>query len=385
MKKITQNITDILYRFKVSIVVGFAFLFIVSAILQAFLVYSFTERTPNAIDEVFPRSSISIIYNNNETDASIRAVFASIVRHTRGRIYSYPTLIGLPQNKELLSGSLRALDIKMSETLIESILSDLGVQYISIYNFIVLGSEIVPDILTPDVVRMMQDAKDNLVGERYSRMILEVGYHIDSEMMNEFMRNLHLSLNRNLNYNFYVVGASALSYELRQSFTFDYLLISLVLSVVLYIVLAVTYKKWILPLFLIGIVQTAIWIMMSVMMLTNTPIYFLALLVVQAVIKGSALEWGVLLVNNYIEARSTLDPKESLLIAFNRSWRIAATSSMIMVVVTLTLSLLMQGAVSAIMFGIGMAALGAAILTIIVLPAILVLFDKRIIKNQQIV
>ena len=382
MYKFKAKVGGFCYRFRFLIIGLFLLLFIGVAIMQAHMMITFTEQEESEIDRVFPRESLIVIYNNQDEER-----IASIINQLNNSNYNIRSInafvnspIGMP-----LSAAAIEVGLSMPAEIVNFVFEQNNANLMSMYDFVMAVNSITPGLIPDDQINQMIAGRGQLIGVNYSRMILEIGYFADSDEMNNFLDSFHTILEDTLSTNFYFVGGSALSRELRGTFDFEYLIISLVLSVGLYLVMLISYRRFLLPLILIAIVQTAMWIMMSVMMINGIPIYFLALLIVQSVIKGSALEWGVLLTNSYIEARRTSNQKAALTDAIKKSGRVTMTSSLIMVVVTFTLGSILSGAVASIMMGMGIASLAAAILTIFALPSLLVVFDRFVVKKEQTV
>jgi len=370
------------YKNRFWIIGAFGLLFIAAAILQAFLLISFTEQEKNEIDHIFPRETIVIVYNNLD-EASIYDLIQDIqLNHHVRNVAAFSNTVGLQRTPLEMLEELSQIPMLTPE-LIGGIYMMAQAETMSLLEFALFIKASEPFEQLIPLANSIIESKDDLIGATHSRIILEVGYHADTEAMNNFLDELHILLEINLDHPYYLVGSAALSHELIQTFDFENILITIVLTLALYLVLVISYRKLVLPLILIMIVQTAMWIMMSTIMLSGAPIYFLALLIVQSVIKGSALEWGVLLANSYIEARQTMGKIDALTDSINKSKRVTMTSSMIMVVVTFTLGLVMDGAVSSIMLGMGIASLSAALLTIFVLPSLLVVFDKIVVKPKK--
>jgi len=379
MYKFKASVGAFCYNHRILIIIISTILFIAVAIIQSFLAITFTELEENEIDKIFPMETFVVIYNNND-EVFIPGLIVALnnSEHNIRSINAFAnSQIGMPLPAEHL-----ALALDMPQIMVEQMLTASGVTSMSMLDFLTLLNQTSPDPLLASQLEQMIAGRRMLIGENYSRMMVEVGYFPDSETMTAFLDYFDDLLTQMLPNQFYLVGSAPLSRELRAYFSIEYLIISIVLSVALYVVLFISYRKFLLPLILIGIVQTAMWIMMSSMMITGIPIYFLALLIVQSVIKGSALEWGVLLTNSYIEARKTCDKQKALTDAIKKSGRVTMTSSLIMVVVTVTLGLVMSGAVSSIMMGMGIASLAAAILTLFALPSFLVVFDRFVVSKK---
>lgn len=222
----------------------------------------------------------------------------------------------------------------------------------------------------------MEDGKAQLVGSEHSRMIITIDYALESEQMYDFYTSLEDELNTRLEGEYQLVGNSAMSNELSKTFRKEYLTISIVTAIAIFLVVLMTFKRVAIPAILVGVIECAVFITMSVMTVTNTSMYFIAVIIVQCVLMGAMVDYGILLTNYYIEVRKDHTVKEALPEVLRRSIRAIATSATILVVVTLICSFFMSGAVASILSTICIGSFSALMLVIFVLPSLLAVFDR---------
>jgi predicted RND superfamily exporter protein len=122
---------------------------------------------------------------------------------------------------------------------------------------------------------------------------------------------------------------------------------------------------------------------MSTMVLANSAMYFIALIIVQCILMGSMVDYGILFTNYYIEVRKEYAVEEALPEVLKRSIRAIATSAVILILITFSCGIIMEGAVSSILTTLGIGSTSALILVIFVLPSLLAIFDKCIIKKKK--
>ena len=229
----------------------------------------------------------------------------------------------------------------------------------------------------------MEDGKAQLVGENHSRMIIYISYPLESEGINNFYNNFTALLNSTFTNEYYLVGASAMSYEVAQSFDKEFLIISIVTAIVVFLVVLFTFKNLTISLLLICVIECAVFSMMSVMVAIKLPMYFIALILVQCILMGSMIDYGILFTTYYMEVRREYSRETALPEVMKRATHAILTSSLIIVLVTLICGVFMSGAVASILTTLGIGALCAILLILFVLPSLLVIFDKRIIKEKK--
>ena len=228
----------------------------------------------------------------------------------------------------------------------------------------------------------MQDGIAQLVGEDHSRFIITLDYALESEGIYTFYENLDAMLDSTLDGEYYLVGSSAMSYEVSGTFSTEFLIISIVTAVAVFIVVFITFRKFLLSFLLICVIECAVFSMMSVMVIMSLPMYFIPLILVQCILMGSMIDYGILFTTYYIEVRKECSLEETLPEVMRRSTHSILTSSLLIVSVTLICGRFMSGAVASILTTLGIGSLCAILLILFVLPSLLVIFDKQIIKEK---
>ena len=230
---------------------------------------------------------------------------------------------------------------------------------------------------------MMSDGIAQLVGPEHSRMVVTVDYVLESPEINEFYVNLTGMLDKTLTYDYYLVGNSAMSYEVSQTFDQEYLLISIVTAIAVFIVVYMSFRRFSVSLLLICVIECAVFAMMSVMTITNSPMFFIALILVQCILMGSMIDYAILFTTYYREVRKEYVLEEALPVVMTRATYAILTSSLILVLVTFICGIFMTGTVAAILQTLSVGAFCAIILILFVLPSYLVLLDRFIIKESK--
>ena len=232
--------------------------------------------------------------------------------------------------------------------------------------------------------QQMADGKAQLVGAEHSRMILTLDYVIESKEMYEFYSSLESELNNKLDGDYYLVGNSAMSNELSKTFQNEYLMISIITAIAIFIIVCLTFKKFSVSLLLVCIIECAVFITMSVMAIGNIAMNFIALIIVQCILMGAMVDYGILLSNYYVEIRKEYSVDKALPEVLKRSISAIATSAIILIAITFFCGFLMKGAVASILETLCIGSLSAFLLIVFVLPSLLAIFDRFIIKKKKI-
>ncbi|MDR1328790.1 MAG: MMPL family transporter, partial [Oscillospiraceae bacterium] len=113
-------------------------------------------------------------------------------------------------------------------------------------------------------------------------------------------------------------------------------------------------------------------------------IYYLALLIVQSILMGATIDYGILFTDYYRERRQSMDIKAALVSAYSGSIHTILTSGLIMVLVTGIVGFCFEDpVVGQICRTIAIGALSAILLILLVLPGMLATFDRGVAGNRR--
>jgi len=236
-------------------------------------------------------------------------------------------------------------------------------------------------VADPAVPRSLLPAKllDNFVGKRYSRLIVYVNLVDESPDMFAAVTDLRQRTQSLYGDGCYLVGKAVSVADIRASVltdmrkTMDFSMLA-VAAVILF-----TFRSLIMPLLLVAVIQSAIYINMAVPYFQGRPLVFIGYLVVSSLQLGATIDYAILLASRYREARREWPPREAAAQALHCSGISVVTSGLILAIAGFAESRLSQmAAVSDIGLLIGRGALLSTALVLLVLPAVLTLFDKPI-------
>lgn len=183
---------------------------------------------------------------------------------------------------------------------------------------------------------------------------------------------------------YYVVGNSLMAYEMSQSFDGEMNLITILTMIFIFIVVAVTFKSFLVPIILVALIQCAVFFTMGVMTVMDGEMYFIALLIVQSILMGATIDYAILYTSYYLEARHAgQNVKESLGYAYRDSLHAIMTSGLILVLVTLVVGNFASSVAAKICMAISQGTICSIILILILLPAMLAGCDRLIIKRKS--
>lgn len=230
----------------------------------------------------------------------------------------------------------------------------------------------------------LQMGVDMLKSDKYSRMVFQTTFPAESAETTAFIDRINEACNAQAKNDIYLIGNSAMNYEMSQTFDKELALITLLTSLAIFVIVALSFRSIIIPLILVLLVQCGVYITITVIGLQGFSIYFLALLIVECILMGATIDYGILFTNYYIENRKTFDKKNALIAAYKGSIHTIMTSGLIMVLVTATISVLYdEPTIAQICRTISIGVLSAIILILFILPGLLAACDKLIIREKK--
>jgi len=235
------------------------------------------------------------------------------------------------------------------------------------------------DMSMDDMFSMLEMAQSQMQTEAYSRMVVYLNLPEESEETFAFLTTIREVIGQYYEGDYYVVGNSTSSRDLSASFATDNLMISLLSAFFVIVVLLFTFKSAGLPILLIMVIQGSIWINFSIPTLTNTPLYFLGYLIVNALQMGANIDYAIVISSHYQECKEHMPHKQAIIYAVNSAFPTIFTSGSMMAAAGLLIgNMSAQPVVSIMGTCIGRGTIISILLVLFVLPSILVLGDSII-------
>ena len=232
-----------------------------------------------------------------------------------------------------------------------------------------------------DAKDMIKEAKNLLVGNTYSRIVLNTKFNQENQETFSFIQNIKDKWQKDVK-EFYIIGDSPMAYEMSQTFNDELNLITIITMVAIFIVVALTFHSLIIPMILVLIIQCAVYLTMGILAFTGENVYFIALLIVQSILMGATIDYAILYTSYYLEHRKKLGIKESVIESYRRSIHTILTSSSILIIVTLIIASFTSAIAAKICKTISQGTLCSTILILVLLPAILSSCDKFLTKKK---
>ncbi len=235
-----------------------------------------------------------------------------------------------------------------------------------------------------DAKEQLSAGKAQLAGEKHSRMIITTRYPDEDEKTFRFIDRLSSACDKEFKGKYYIIGNSAMNLEMSRSFGSEYLFITLLTAAVIFLIVSLSTRSLMIPLILVLIVQTGVFITVASIGLFGGSIYYLALLIVQCILMGATIDYGILFTNYYTENRRNAGTFEAVRKTYEGAIHTIATSGLILVIVPSVVGRFFQDpTITAIVDTIAIGSLAAIALILVCLPGILITFDKLVSRKPR--
>ena len=227
--------------------------------------------------------------------------------------------------------------------------------------------------------KQLDDGVQQLKGEEHSRLTVTTKLPVESEKTSAFVKEMTELCDEKLSGEYHLIGNSIMVEEMESGFGREQLIITLLTAASIFIVVALTFRSLAIPAILVLIVQCGVFITVSALGAIGGSMYYLALLIVECILMGATIDYGILFTSYYREMRATLSVCEAIVAAYNGSIHTILTSGTIMVLITAVIGPLFGNpTIEQIVRTLSVGCASAMFLILFVLPGILALCDRAV-------
>lgn len=232
-----------------------------------------------------------------------------------------------------------------------------------------------------DIYDDLMDAKKQLEGNEYSRLVFEYKGDVEGDESYQFLADVRKIVKQYYE-NPIMSSNTTASYDLYSSFSDDNNKISLLTVIFLFVILLFTFKSFGIPLLLVFTIQGSVWINFSIPVLTHDKMYFLSYLVVSSIQMGATIDYAIVLTNRYETLKNTMSHKRAIVQALDEAFPTILTSGTILAAAGLLIGYISSDAVvSSLGIALGRGTIVSIASVMLILPQVLLLCDKFIDKT----
>ncbi len=218
-----------------------------------------------------------------------------------------------------------------------------------------------------DAYSQISIAKNQLLGERCSRFVLELSVPSEGE-------ETYAALER-------IRGVAAKYYGDEEVYLVGNI-ITILTALFVMAILLFTFQSAGLPVLLVVTIQGSIWMNFSLPYLTGEVVYFLGYLVVSAIQMGATIDYAIVITSRYMELKTYMPIKKAIVETLNQAFPTIVTSGSMLVAAGFIISNVSSNAVvAAIGLALGRGTLTSIALVLLALPQTLLIGDIIIEKT----
>lgn len=381
----------------------FVVLFVGFYFLQAQTGIDYTLAKDDPVAEVFPMRNMVVVVYENRDEAQIEELMETLEADENvSSVMNYDTLMAKPYTSAELASMLASFGdgLPINPMLLELIYAQycpdgkngrMTIEELySIVNDQILTDPRYAPLLTPEIKEKLGNGQAELeagralfVSDRYSRFMITTTYPEESEATTAFLDAIYRYIDAHMEGETYLIGNSIMAYEMQGSFDGELLSITLLTALAIFLIVALTFRSVFVPLLLVLLVQCGVYITVTVTGIMSGGMYYLALLMVECILMGATIDYGILFTNYYREHRRSVGVAEALKQAYTGSVHTILTSGLILVLITAAVGRLFEDkAVTEIVRTISIGSFCVILLILFILPGILAACDRLVVKKK---
>ena len=236
-----------------------------------------------------------------------------------------------------------------------------------------------------DARDQMESALAQLQGDDYNRVLIYLSPSLEPGQTTYEFTDTIRSIARKYypDGELYMAGDATNEYDFQKSFAIDNVVVNVVSIFIVLLVLLFTFQSVGMPILLIVVIQGAIWINFSFPALLHNNLYFLAYLIVSAIMMGANIDYAIVISSRYLRLKEEMPYKEAMIEALNQAFPTVVTSGTILAAAGMSIGFLSsENTVASIGICLGRGTLISMVLVMCVLPQILLLGDSLVEKTS---
>ena len=222
-----------------------------------------------------------------------------------------------------------------------------------------------------------------LNSNNYTRMVLTVDTDYEGNETFSLVEEIRDTAEDYYPGEWYLAGEGVSTYDLMYTVTSDMVKVNLVAIGAVFLVLLLTMKSLILPVILVLSIETAVWINLAIPYFCDQTIFYIAYLIISSIQLGATVDYAILFTDRYKEMRQTYPKKEAIVRTISAVSVSILTSASVLTVVGFLLGIFStHGLLSQLGYFLGKGTLCSLTIVLFVLPGLLSLFDRLIVRKK---
>lgn len=229
-----------------------------------------------------------------------------------------------------------------------------------------------------------EDLTSMLENDKYQLILVNSTYEVASKELNKQIADIS-KLVKKYDKKGIVAGEGALMNDLVTIADHDFKAVNYTSIAVIFVIMILVLKSVSLPVILVLVIEFAIFINMSVAYYTNTTLPFIASIIVGTIQLGATIDYAILMSTKYLEERQTeKDKKKAMQKTLKLTVPSVITSALCFFAATIGVALYTKiDMIGSICELLSRGSIISMLVVVLILPVMLMIFDKFIIKKKE--
>ncbi len=236
----------------------------------------------------------------------------------------------------------------------------------------------IPSELEPKAI------KDVLQQGGHKLILVNTSYRSATDELNKQIEDLY-AIGQKYDPEVMIAGEGNMTKDLIKVTNIDFQMVNIVSVIAIFIIIALTFKSFMLPVLLVLCIEFAIFVNMGIPYLTGTELPFIAGIVIGTIQLGACIDYAILMTSRYKEELAMgKTPRAAIITAINQTMPSIITSGMSFFAACSGVSFIAKmDLIKSLCMLLGRGALISVIVILTVLPGLLLLFNKLIAKTTK--
>lgn len=237
-----------------------------------------------------------------------------------------------------------------------------------------VGTEIPADFLETSV-------SSNFLSDGYSRIIAYADTAEEGEEAFALVAEVRELVSEYYGM-FYTCGQSAVLYDMKEVIEADSIKVNIIAIIAIAIIVGLTFRSVSLPVILLFVIESAIWMNLAIPYFTGTPLVYIGYLIINTVQLGATIDYAILLTDTYKRLRMHNPKISAMKTAIGECFLSILTSAVILSAAGFCLALTTSNSmVEGMGILLGRGTIMSFLMVMCALPGLLLLFDRVIAKT----
>lgn len=285
----------------------------------------------------------------------------------------------LAKKFNITSPEIIILDKDVSSSEVEELTDEL--KNVKGIDLVLAPSEIINNGLETILPDELQDLFNN---DKYQLILTNSAYEIASDKLNDQITTINKIVHK-YDKKAIVAGEGALMKDLISIADHDFKLVNYTSLAVIFVIMILVLKSLSLPIILSLVIEFAIFVNMSIAYYTGTSLPFIASIVVGTIQLGATIDYAILMSTTYIEKRQkSADKKKCMEETLQFTIPSIITSALCFFAATSSVGFYTKiDMIGSICNLLARGSLISMVSVIFILPTLLMMFDKIVLKNKN--